>query len=118
MKKLVIIGLFLFSVIVLPACSSKGEESNLTLEQFIKAYTDAGVEVDPNEKQNYQAVNAKDGVIFYMDLKPVKIYEFESVKALNKQAKEDEIVNGWKKNGKFALHTSSEPAIEIFNSVK
>ncbi|MEF3309519.1 hypothetical protein PV433_11500 [Paenibacillus sp. GYB004] len=64
MKKWIGLGFLLITIMVFSGCSSSEPKSNLTLDTFIKAYTDAGVKVDPNKKQIAQTVGAKNGVIF------------------------------------------------------
>lgn len=93
-------------------------KSKLTLDSFKQAYENEGVTVDSNEKPLYDMIKAKDGVIFYQDQKPVKIYEFESENAIKEAKKNNEFIKEWPENGNFILETSNERAIEIFNSVK
>jgi methionyl-tRNA formyltransferase len=88
------------------------------LDSFIKAYTDAGVTVDRKEKQMYQMVQAVDGVIFYMENQPVKIYEYKTEKDLENAVKKDERLKSWLSNGRFLLETNHEKAKEIFKNVK
>lgn len=89
------------------------------MADFTQAYTDAGVEVDVTKKQEFALVSAKDGVIFYMNEKPVKIYEYETKKELTK-AKKDfaKIMKDWPVNGLFVLESSEDKAKEIFKNVK
>lgn len=103
---------------VMTACSNGGQESNLTMNDFIQAYVGQGVEVDPEEKQLFQMVDASDGVIFYMDGSPVKIYEYKSSKALKDAVKKHDLMSDWPTNGRFILETKKEEAIKIFNEVK
>ena len=108
-------------VLVIAGCSSSDSssgESQLTLQDFIKAYQDQGVEVDPSEKPLFEMLGAKDGVIFYMENSPVKIYEFDSVKSLKKAVSEDGMIKDWPQNGRFLLETKKQEAIQIFENVK
>lgn len=88
-----------------------------TLDDIVALYTDAGYKVDTSEKPYYDMIGAVDGVMFYIDNKPVKIYEYKNEAVLSK----------WKDtldslpavvNGRFALETSNEDAINIFNGNK
>jgi len=118
-KRLIGLGVLLAIVLVFSGCSTSEQPKNsLTLDTFIKAYTDAGVKVDPNEKQMYQMAGAEDGVIFYMDNMPVKIYKYKSEKDLKDAVKKDEMLKDWPSNGNFLLETNSEKAKEIFGKVK
>ena len=63
-------------------------------------------------------IGASDGVIFYIDNKVVKIYEYKDIKALSDTQKQyGELMETWTTNGKFILETSSEKATEIFAGV-
>lgn len=101
-----------------PIVEKESSKSKLTIESFKQAYENEGITVDSNEKPLYDMIKAKDGVIFYQDQKPVKIYEFESENAIKEAKKNNEFIKDWPENGNFVLETSNEKAIEIFNSVK
>lgn len=119
MKQYFMLVALLF-VLVLAACSSdsSGSSKELTMQDFITAFENEGVEVDDSEKPFYDMIKAKDGIIFYIDGSPVKIYEYATVKAIKDGEEALPIVSEWDKNGRFVLETSNEKAIEIFNSVK
>ncbi|TNJ68229.1 hypothetical protein FE784_00785 [Paenibacillus hemerocallicola] len=117
MRKLFLLCL-LTAVFVVGGCSSSEPKSTLTLDSFIKAYTDAGVTVDPSKKQQYQMAEAINGVIFYMDNQPIKIYEYRTEKDMKDAVKKDEMLKNWPSNGRFLLEANYEKAKEIFNSVK
>lgn len=117
MKKIMLLVIVsLLSLVI--GCSNEKEASSLTLDNFIEAYTSQGIEVDKNEKPLFEMIEATDGVVFYYDNSPVKIYEFESVKKLNKAKEENEVIKDFVSNGKFLLETKKQEAVEIFNSVK
>lgn len=105
-------------LLLVTGCSGGKEVNNLTLDKFIEAYTSQGIEVDKNEKPLFEMIKANDGVIFYYDNSPVKIYEFESEKKLDKAKKENDVIKDFVSNGKFLLETKKQEAVEIFNSVK
>ena len=88
------------------------------MDDFIKAYTDSGVNVDPSKKQLYQMIGAEDGVYFYMDNEPVKVYKYKSEKELKDAVKSNPILKDWPTNANFVLETNNEKAKEIFKSVK
>lgn len=120
MKKSVgLILTLLFAFVAIVGCSSTSKESdNLTLESFIKAYQDAGIEVDPEEKPVYNMINAKDGVIFRIDRDKVAIYEYASAKDLDKNKKDNDLIKDWPSRGQFLLESDNGTAKEIFESVK
>lgn len=115
MKRL--LGLILFSLLILTACSSESD-SDLTLQDFIEAYEAEGVTVNPEDKPMFSLIKAEDGIIFYLENTPVKIYEYASEKDISAGEEILPVMSKWKRNGKFVLETSNEKAIEIFKSVK
>ena len=118
MKKI----MYLLSIVVMAVLVGCGSTTSsvgktLKMDDFTQAYTNAGVTVG-TEKQAFSMVGAKDGVVFYMDVNPVKIYEFASSKELDKAKKDFSFIADWPVNGLFALETTDAKAKEIFNSVK
>lgn len=132
MKRLFSVFLVALFVLVLSACSSgKATESSITLEDIIQAFEASGEEVttlnadgkvsegiDKDEKPQFTVIGANDGVIFYMDNGPVKIYEYKDKKELEKAKKENGLIADWDSNGKFLLETRSDKVKEIFASIK
>ena len=114
MKKLFIL---FFATLFLAACGDSAE-SNLTMDSFTQAFEAEGITVDSAEKPMFEMINAKDGVIFYNEQNPVKIYQFESSKELDAAKEANAFMKEWPTNGNFAIETSDEKAIEIFNGVK
>jgi hypothetical protein len=113
MKKYIPILLALILLLSMAACSS-GSKDERTLETFKTAYTQAGVVLENEDVPLFQMIGAKDGILFYTDGQKVAIYEFETEKAL----KDSTLIADWPANGRFALETSDEEAIAIFNGVK
>ncbi len=114
MKKIV----YLFMLcLLLVGCSSGDAKSNLTMDSFTKAFESEGLTLEEN-KPIYSMIGAKDGVIFYNDGEVVKIYEFDSEKAIKEAEKTLPVVKEWQRNGLFVLETSNEQGITIFNNVK
>jgi hypothetical protein len=105
-------------VLFLGCSSDKASESNLTLDDFIKAYTEQGIEVNKEKKPVFSLIKASDGVIFYVDNKKAAIYEYPSEKDMNEVIKDQKLMEQWTKKGKFILESKSEKAINIFNQVK
>lgn len=117
MKRIGLLVIVAFVIMVMSACGSK-DEKVVSLDQMIKAYQDAGIEVDPAEKPMFEMAQAKDGVIFYIDNQKVAIYEYASKKDADKVKKEDEIMKDWPQNGNLILESKNDKALQIFNSVK
>lgn len=97
-----------------PTVASK----SLSLNDYIEAYKKLGVTVDPNEQPLFQIINAKAGVIFYMDNNKVAIYEYASEADLDKAISDNESIKAWPRSGNFLLETSNSKATETFKSVK
>jgi len=113
-------------MLVMSACSTNETPSNESsiaesderkLETFIDAFVETGVEIDKEEKPMFQLINATDGVVFYMDNSPVKIYEFISETDMKKSLEQFNF-SEWYTNGKFAIEISKEDAIQIFSKIK
>lgn len=116
MKRYLFIIVTVVCALALVGCGSKKDER--TMGDIITAFTDNGVNVDSEEKPLFELIGAKDGVIFKIDDEIVKIYEFETEKAL-REAKEEntEMMGNWPSNGKFLLESYSEKGTEIFNGI-
>ena len=119
MKKIFYTMFLMLTLVVMAACGDENTNAkNLTLNDFIEQFENEGVEIDTNEKPMFSLISAVDGVIFYVDDQPVKIYEYESSDDIKKGEEALPQVADWERNGKFVLETSSEKAKEIFKSVK
>lgn len=118
MKKVIILGLFALLFGIMGCSSSSDTQSDLTLQDFIKAYQDHGVEVDPEKKPVYQMIGAKDGVIFEMNEKKVAIYQFQSKSKIKDAKSKNETISEWPVNGIFLLEAYTSEAEEIFQNVK
>ena len=103
---------------VLMGCSSSGEKSDVSMDSFVKAFESEGVKANTEEKPMFSLIGAKDGIMFYNDDQPVKIYEFEDEKAISEAEKTLPAMKDWDKNGLFVLETSHDKSKEIFKSVK
>ena len=98
--------------------SSTDPTVQLTLSNVIAVYESTGLTIDKEEKPLYALVNAKDGVIFYIDDLPVKLYEFESEAAYDKGIGLFPILADMPKKELIVLDTGNEKAIQIFNGIK
>ena len=117
MKK--IIDLLSLTLILFTLFGCGATFKNLKMSDFQQAFKASGVNVSTNLKPDYALIGAKDGIMFYMNNSPVKIYEFASKDALNTAEKNhSKIMSGWPINGLFVLETNEAKAKEIFNGVK
>jgi len=89
-----------------------------TLSTFVDAFSTKGVSIDINEKPMFSMIGAIDGVIFYMDNHPIKIYEYESENKLEEEIENNTMLTQFERNGKFLLESSFDEAKEIFKNVK
>ncbi|MEK4980814.1 hypothetical protein [Bacillus sp. FSL K6-6540] len=118
-KSLGLFAMLLLLLVAVVGCgSAESENKDLTLDKFIKAYQDAGEEVDPEEKPALQMINAKDGVIFYIDKQKVAIYEYASKKDADTAVSTFEPMKDWPRKGLFVLESKNSKAAEIFESVE
>ena len=85
-----------------------------SLSAFIDTFSTKGVDIDINEKPMFSTIGAIDGVIFYMDNHPIKIYEYESENELKEEIENNTMLNQFEQNGKFLLESSFDEAKEIF----
>jgi len=105
-------------VLILSACSSNtGAKDERTLQTFVDAFTDAGLEFETDDLPYAKIIGAADGVIFYLENTPVKLFEFSSSKEMEKVIKENDL-SDFQTNGRFAIDTNKEDAIKIFTEVK
>lgn len=88
------------------------ENADMQLEDFAAAYTEKGHDVDIEEKPFFDMVGAVDGVIFYIDNKKVALYVYETAADLENSTFEYDATNG-----RFALETQVQEAVEIFTAV-
>lgn len=118
MKKFIELVILSF-VLVISACSRNNEvkdkvnneakeeaKEERTLQSFIDSFVAAGTEVDPEEKPMFQVIDAKDGVIFYMDGKKVAIYEYESELVLQEVVKDNTLFVDWPEKFKLKSPTT------------
>ncbi|MFC4305802.1 hypothetical protein [Cohnella boryungensis] len=118
MKKGFIWCLLLSLVLVVGCSKTEPQESQLTLNDVIQTFKEKGYEVDSSEKPMFQAIGADDGVIFYIENSPVKIYQYPSTKDLDKAKSSNSLLKDWPFNGRFLLETKNEDAIKIFSDLK
>lgn len=97
--------------------SSKDDSDKRTMEEFVQKFKDEGCEIDLNEKPLYSFIGASDGVIFYLNNSPVKIYKYNSEKSYSEAKKDNAMLENCEKNGLFVLDTNSEKAKEIFKQI-
>ena len=123
MKKVFLIIVTSILLAGLVACGSGSQDKsasqdNRSFATFEKAYTDAGHTLEKKDTPLFQMIKAKDGIMFYIDNQVVKIYEFESEKALDKAVNEQSLLKGFARNGKFLCESGNENALcAVFKTV-
>ncbi|MDP4152300.1 MAG: hypothetical protein Q8865_02505 [Bacillota bacterium] len=119
MKHFKLMGVFLCCLLLcisFASCSSNNDKR--TMDDFIKAYQDAGITVDKSEKPFFSMIGAIDGVIFDINGSTVKIYQYKDIATYEKSKKDYNMISSWPVNGVFVLESTNAKATEIFNSVK
>ena len=116
-RKIAVVVLVVLVITVLAACGG-GAKDGRTLEDFKSAYVDAGHSLKDESAPLFQMINAKDGILFYVDNHIVKIYEYSDEKALDDAIKSNAMLKDFARNGKFLCEGSDDALIEIFAAVK
>lgn len=117
MKRL-LSAILIASLICFVGCGNNDER---VLNDFITIFSSKVEGIDPDKKPLFSMIGAVDGVIFYSDREPVKIYEYASEDALEKAKEEFSIINDtneFEQNGKFLIETNSNEMKQIFREVK
>lgn len=114
MKKL--LGV-LFLSLLLVGCGANASSSDVSLDSVVAALESGGAVLE-QDKPMFSLLGATDGVILYRDGKPVKVYEFDSEKAIKEAEKALPALKDWERNGMLILETSDDESIKIFKSVK
>jgi len=105
---------------LLVGCENKTRPSDFgfTLSTAMRAFYDAGADINEDQRPLYELVNARDGAIFYLDNDLVRIYEFEDEKAYEKGVEDLTILGTFPKRELLVIETQSEKAIEIFQTAE
>jgi hypothetical protein len=111
-------GFIMLFWLLLAGCSSGEGKSDISMDSITKAFETGGAEIDSNEKPMFSLIGAKDGVIFYVENQPVKVYEFDSEKAIETAEESLPAMKDWERNGLFVLETSHNESKKIFKNVK
>lgn len=112
-----IIAILLLVIAIFFIVLSNNDKDTRTMAEFIKPFQEKGYEIDLSEKPLYSLIGANDGIIFYIDGSPIKIYKYDSEK-LYKEAKNNfSMLESLPKNGLFVLDTNNNIAEEIFNNI-
>ncbi|MCL1949115.1 MAG: hypothetical protein FWF59_05240 [Turicibacter sp.] len=109
----------LFTVLLaLGGCANKTRPSDFgfTLNVALRAFHEAGADINLDKRPLYELVNARDGAIFYFENDLVRIYEFENEAAYEKGVKELTILGTFPKRELLVIETLSDTAIEIFET--
>lgn len=113
-KRYVVFVLFF----LLAGCGNKVRPSDFgfTLNVALRAFHEAGADINEDKRPLYELVNARDGAIFYFENELVRIYEFEDEEAYEKGVKDLTILGTFPKRELLVIETQSEKAIEIFET--
>ena len=98
--------------------NTKNNSDTRTMEEFVQKFKDNGCEIDLEEKPVYSFIGANDGVIFYLNNSPVKIYKYSSEESYNSALNTYSEMKNWEKNGLFVLETNNATAKEIFKEIE
>src|SRR5690606_32709960 len=104
MKKL--LGV-LFLSLLLVGCGAKASGSDVSLDSVVTALEGGGAVLE-QDKPMFSLLGATDGAILYRDGKPIKIYEFDSEKAIKQAEKAIPAMKDWERNGMLVLETSND----------
>ena len=96
---------------------NNSDDEGPTLENAIKKYKEKGIKAE-KETPSYEAIFAKNGVIFYIGDEPVKIYEFENEEMFEAGSEALAGLRDMPRKGLLVLETANERAIEIFNELR
>lgn len=106
----------------LSACSSPSPEDAFTLQDAINVFEEEGHRVARNEQAPFHEINARDGVVFYINNDPVRIYEFSNERNFNRGARLvrdlgtfSQPLDNWPRIGLVVLETHNSDAIALFN---
>ncbi|MEK3950974.1 hypothetical protein MHB46_21620 [Paenibacillus sp. FSL H7-0703] len=117
MKKVLTLFLLVISLTIVSACSpAKEEAATPTLDDYVKAYTDAGA--IERGKSQYENGKASNGKILYLDNSPVQILEYNSAEDAQKAKEEIFFLKDWSSRGTILLKTNSKEAQKIFDELK
>ncbi|MGG1639860.1 hypothetical protein ACIFQM_00915 [Paenibacillus sp. NRS-1782] len=117
MKKVLTLFLLVISLTIVSACSSAKEEAATpTLDDYVKAYTDAGAK-DRGENA-YTLVGASSGRFLSLSNDSIQIIQFDSEGDAQKAKEEQPKLKNWSMRGKVLLSSQSEEAKKIFDELK
>ncbi|MEE4577867.1 hypothetical protein [Paenibacillus polymyxa] len=117
MKKVLTLFLLVISLTIVSACSSAKEEAATpTLDDYVKALTDAGAK-DQGENA-YALVNASNGRLLALGTTPIQIIEFDSEEDAQKAKEEQTKLEKWSMRGKILYSTKSDEAKKILDELK
>jgi len=109
--------LIIIALVIAIALLINSNSNNISMQDAISKFKDAGITVNLEEKPYFSMVGAKDGEMFYLDKSPVKLYEFKDKKSYTKALKDFSILESMPKKGLIVIDTNSDKALEIFNSI-
>ena len=98
--------------------TTKTKTGDLKINDVIKIFEENGYTITLEEqKPFFSMIGAKDGVMFYIDDSPVKIYEYSSKKSYTEAVEQFSILENMPVKGLVVLDTNLSSLIEIFNNI-
>lgn len=117
-KNIIIIIIFLiFIIFVASIIFINSNSNNISIQDAISKFKEAGINVNLEEKPYFSMIGAKDGEMFYLDNSPVKLYEFKDKKSYKQALKNFSTLENMPQKGLVVIDTNSSKALEIFNSL-
>ncbi|WP_058830704.1 hypothetical protein [Paenibacillus polymyxa] len=117
MKKVLTLFLLVISLTIVSACSSAKEEAATpTLDDYVKAYTEAGA--IERGKLQFENGRASNGKILYLDNSPIQIMEYDTPEDAKKAQEEIFFLKKYSLKGNILLNTNNKEAKKIFDELK
>ncbi|KAK9679473.1 hypothetical protein QE152_g39979 [Popillia japonica] len=111
MRKLKLLTISIFFIALITSCGSgagaSADNPDIKLSDIASVYRQAGINVDEGVTFAYQLRGASNGITFYIDNKPIKIYEFASSSDYKKCITDNPDMKDFSTFGNFVLAAES-----------
>lgn len=88
-----------------------------SLDEVLRYFEEQGIEADNKDKPLFEMIDAIDGVMFYSDLKVVKIYQYDSIEAYEEAKASNSILDQMQQKGIFVLETKDQKIKDLFEQL-